>query len=452
MRGREGERGIEQHHRYLHNRPLIIRQREFLLRKADEGRQRDRHPIQPRPRHEREEGVPDPNAPPRLRVEELHRAAAALRVLGEREHHVVVAPQGGRDIAWVRQQLAREEVGADNGQTGAEAGGRVAGVAEQDDAAVVEFGGPDLSQMGAVEVVAFPHAVQHLRGQPADVVVHLVHQLHEALVAVPKSGVESVFRGGIATRGHGHEHRSRPASRIGIGPQEESASARGAVPLRQEAALEQVALDGEIGDVHAHVVDLVLRRAVQHHASDLRAQAVGSHKEVVRLRFLALRERHRHALVALLEPLDRLVKDDVHPVQNGSDEDLRQRAPEDLELGRHALRVRPAGRAERGHRLAVDVHHLHALFVCALRADLLFRAHPPDDIHGRAADIDAGARQAEGRIALHDGDSSVGIGTQQPEREHTPRDAGPRDEDIEFRHCWARGLHIVSERPVPLLF
>jgi hypothetical protein len=58
--------------------------------------------------------------------------------------------------------------------------------------------------------------------------------------------------------------------------------------------------DGEVCDVDALVVELFLRVAVEHHAADLRAQAICSYEKVIRLHLLTLCKRDGHAIVTLL--------------------------------------------------------------------------------------------------------------------------------------------------------
>ena len=104
--------------------------------------------------------------------------------------------------------------------------------------------------------------MQHLWRHPAYVAEHFFHQLHVAFIAFAKSFIESLLRFNISLRGHIHEIASRTAGRIGIGAQEDNASTRRVVPFGQAAALQQVALDGEICYMDALVVELLLRLAV----------------------------------------------------------------------------------------------------------------------------------------------------------------------------------------------
>src|SRR5690606_12599688 len=104
-----------------------------------------------------------------LRGEEAARVAVA-RDLGVAAHDAVVGGEGGDVVALGGGEFARQHIGADDGQAGAEAGQGVAvgGVADQGDAAAgVLAVHPDLADRVEEDVVEFGQVGEHAGSVPA---------------------------------------------------------------------------------------------------------------------------------------------------------------------------------------------------------------------------------------------------------------------------------------------
>ena len=95
----------------------------------------------------------------------------------------------------------------------------------------MQTGRSDLCEQGAIKVVAFPHASQHLGGEPARLVKHLLHEIHVGCVAFIESGVQSMP--GFDVRARGHVHQVASCGARWVWAEEGDASTRRVVPLRQ---------------------------------------------------------------------------------------------------------------------------------------------------------------------------------------------------------------------------
>ena len=108
-------------------------------------------------------------------------------------------------------------------------------------------------------------------------------------------------------------------------------------------AFEEVLLDGEVRDVDSLAVDLLCWWFAEHGAADFGVRAVGADEEVVGFDFLAFGECYGDTVGVLGVALDGFVIEDGDLGEDGRDEDVGERAAEDLVLGCEGLDVGSAG-------------------------------------------------------------------------------------------------------------